>query len=76
MLIKKVSSRKIFVSKCVMCNHPVRMLQLLLFRAFTPQGAAGPSPQVIIGVTMESATVIRQCSHGGGGGGGYDFRFF
>ena len=28
--------------------------------AFTPYGAAGPSPLVITGVTMEIANVIRQ----------------
>ena len=53
------------------------MLQLLLsclFKAITPKGAAGPSPLVIIVVTMESAipsldNVVRRGATRGGGGG-------
>ena len=51
------------VNKCVMCDlaHPVRYCNSSgSGKAFTPYCAAGPNPLVITGVTMESATVIRQ----------------
>ena len=45
-----------------MCDlsHPVRYTAIAPVRAevFTPYCAAEPSPLVMIGVTMESATVI------------------